>query len=274
VMAQFARDRLVFSDVLEMSFSCDPSGDHVYRFSYAFPGFRDDEAGVSATLLAWCELFGPQAAEACRTVLRAARSRVVTQPLFGFAYDSGGPRVKLYLQFDDSGPRAALDLASRILSRPLRDLESAGRLHLLCLDLGERGLAGAKLYFVRDHLPLAALEAEVGPVPLVSALADLGVTALRDLLLIHRTTGPEDDGLMRASEVDFSLPDNDVLWSDVRRLPHVNAHLARSPHLAELASAFRLAMRRVSGSVGDGRKLNVYYTLAEAPRGSEVTLAG
>jgi hypothetical protein len=267
VIDRFSRDRDVFSDVLEMSFSCDETGGHLYRFSYAFPGFRGDEAGTSSSLLAFSDPFGPRAVEAARTTLRAARSPAVAQILFGFAHDAGSPghsfRVKFYLQFEDAAGNAALNLAARMLGPQLRGLSQAGRLHLMCVDVGEHGLAAAKLYFVQDRLALSAVGATVGDVPLVAALADLGVTSLRDVLTIHRVTGPEDETFLRPSEVDFSLLDNDLLWDDVRALPHVKARLAETPALTDLAEAFKLATRRLSGSVGDGRKLNVYYTLAE-----------
>ena len=270
VVDRFSRDRNVFSDVLELSFSCDETGGHLFRFSYAFPGFRGDEAGTSSSLLAFSDPFGPRAVEAARTTLRAARSPAVAQILFGFAHDAGSPehcwRMKLYLQFEDAAGNAALNLAARMLGPQLRGLSRAGRLHLMCVDVGERGLAAAKLYFVQDRLSLSAVAATVGDVPLVAALAELGVTSLRDVLTIHRVMGPEDESFLRPSEVDFSLLDNDLLWDDVRALPYVTAHLARTPALTELTAKFKLAMRRVSGSLGDGRKLNVYYTLAEPAR--------
>jgi len=84
--------------------------------------------------------------------------------------------------------------------------------------------------------------------------------------VIHRVTGPDDETFTSPSELDFSLADNDLLWDDVRALPDLTAQLARSPRLGELAASFRLATRRISGSVGDGRKINVYYTLAERER--------
>jgi hypothetical protein len=277
VIDRFARDRTLFSDILEMSFSCDARGEHLYRFSYAFPGFRGDETSVSSSLLAFCHPFGPRAVEAAQTTLRAARSPAVAQILFGFAHDAGEAgqawRVKFYLQFADRAGSAALKLATRILGPQLGGLSRAGRLHLMCLDVGEHGLAAAKLYFVQDRLALDAMAATVGDVPLLGALADLGVSSLRDVLTIHRVAGPEDAAFLRASEVDFSLPDNDLLWDDVRRLPYVKAHLARSPALTELAAGFKLATRRVSGSVGDGRKLTVYYTLAERERPRVTALA-
>ncbi len=141
VVERFGRDRLVFSDVLEASFSCDRDGGHLYRFSYAFPGFRADPAGVGATLLDFCRPFGPHVEDACRAVLRAARSRAVAQPRFGFAQDGAGRfRVKLYLQVHAAEAAAGRDLAGRMLGRRLPEGLAAGApLHLLCFDLGAGG---------------------------------------------------------------------------------------------------------------------------------------
>jgi hypothetical protein len=268
VIDRLRRDRLLYSDVLEASFSCDREGAHLYRFSYAFPGLRADPEGVAATLRDLCRPFGPPVEEACGAVLRAARSRAVAQILFGFAHDGGrGLRVKLYLQFHAGEARAALELAGRMIGRRLDALQHGGALHLLGLDLGSRGLAGAKLYVAIDRIRLDALPTRVGPVPLAAALADLGVSELRDVLAIHRVAGRDDDGLARPVEIDFSLPDNDLRWGDVRAIPPVQRLLARSPAIAGLMADFRIAVRRVSGSVGDDEKrekLNVYYVLAEA----------
>ena len=276
VIDRFRRDRLVFSDVLEASFSCDPEGAHLDRFSYAFPGFRADPAGVAATLLGLCRPFGAPAIDACHTALRAARSRAVAQPLFGFADDGGGrSRAKLYLQFHAHEAAAALDLAGRLLGRRLdARLAARGPLHLLCLDIGARGLTSAKLYFALDRLRLDAFPARVGPVPLVAALAFLGVSELRNVLAIHRIAGRDDEGLAHPVEVDFSLPDNDLRWQDVRALPPVQALLAPRPEVAALEASFGIAVRRISGSVGEGHKLNVYYVLTELAREAEVASAG
>jgi hypothetical protein len=267
VIDRLRRDHLRYSDVLEASFSCDREGAHLYRFSYAFPGLRADPEGVAATLRDFCRPFGPPVEEACGAVLRAARSRAVAQILFGFAHDGGrGFRVKLYLQFHAGEAAAALELAGRMIGRRLDDLRPGGPLHLLGLDFGGpggRGLAGAKLYFAIDRIRIDALATRIGPVPLAAALAELGVSELRDVLAIHRVAGRDDDGLARPVEIDFSLPDNDLRWDDVRAIPPVQTLLARSPAVADLTAGFRVAVRRVSGSVGAGEKLNVYYVLAE-----------
>src|SRR6185437_7650352 len=83
VIDRFRRDRLVYSDVLEHSFSCERGGGYVYRYSYAFPGHQRDPQGVAATVLAFCRPFGAPAEQACRAVLRAAQARAVTQVIFG-----------------------------------------------------------------------------------------------------------------------------------------------------------------------------------------------
>jgi len=270
LLRRYRVDHPHFSDVLEPSFCCDDEGAQLYRFSYAFPGVRVDADGVATTLLELCRPFGAHVEGACRTLLRALRSRAVAQPLFGFARDGADRfRVKLYLQFHATEAEAARELAGHVLGRPLpRDLAGGAPLHLLGLDLGADGLAGAKLYFMLDRVRLDDFPTRIGPVPLVAALSELGVSELRDVLTIHRIEGRDDDALARPAEVDFSLVDNALRWSDVRALQPVREHLDRSPVLAELESTFPLRMRRVSASVvgggGAADKLNVYYVLADS----------
>jgi hypothetical protein len=268
VLEQFQRDARVYSDVLEPSFSCDPEGAHLHRFSYAFPSFRADPDGVSRILLRMCRPFGEAALSACRAVVRAARTPPVAQPLFGFADDGGGRfRTKLYLQLRPGEERGGLHLVERMLGRSLAAVDAPGPLHLVCFDVGQRGLVGAKLYFVRDRLRVDD-PSPLGPIPLVAALAELGVSELRYVLAIHRFAGPDDGGGARPTEVDFSLPENDLRWDDLRQVLPVRTLLTRSPEVGHLEQGFRLAVRRVSGSIGDGRKLNVYYGLAGGVTGT------
>ena len=267
LLARYAEDCGERPDVLEPSFSCDPTGAHVYRFSYGFPTLRRQRAEVERTVLTLSAPLGAHVVAAARTVLRAARSPAVEQVLFGYAHGEGGAtaRPKLYLQFLPGAPAGALALAGRMLGTPLDSLERLGPLHLLCLDVGSAGLSAAKLYFSIDRIAVDDVPSRIGPVPLVAALEELGVAELRHLLAIHRLRGPDDAAAARAVEVDFSLEDNDLRWLDVRALPLVRAQLERSQTLGELQTSFRLAVRRISGSVGDGSKLNVYYGLNEAP---------
>jgi hypothetical protein len=271
LLARYAEDCGERPDVLEPSFSCEPSGAHVYRFSYGFPTLRRHRAEVERTVMALSLPLGGRVTAAARTVLRAARSPAVEQVLFGYAHGASGSaaRPKLYVQFLASEPAGALDVAGRMLGRALDSFERPGPLHLLCLDVGAGGLSGAKLYFSIDRILLDEVPSRVGPVPLLAALRDLGVVELRRLLAIHRLRGPDDAGVVRAAEVDFALEDNDLRWLDVRDLPVVRAKLERSPVLADLQTSFRLAVRRISGSVGEGSKLNVYYGLNEPYRGTK-----
>jgi hypothetical protein len=265
VFARFARDHVRRFNVLEPSLSCDATGVRLYRFSYSLPDVAADPAGTAETLLALGRPFGPAVEDACRRVLRAARDRAVEQVIFGYADDGGGrSRVKLYLQFRAGAREAGLSLAGRLLARALEPaLADAGALHLVGLDLGAHGLAGAKLYFLQDRVSPAWLAARAGRAPLVEALAEAGVAELRDVLTIHRLEGPDDDG-RRPAEIDLSLADNDLLWSEVRALPPIGELLARHPVVGELESTFDLCVRRVSASLGDAGKLNVYYVLMEA----------
>jgi hypothetical protein len=272
VVERFRRDRLAYSDVLEGSFTCDDRDARLHRFSYAFPGFRADPAGVASAIGRFCRPFGRAAEEACVTVIRAAKSKAVAQLLFGFASDGGGrSRVELHLQFHGWEAPAALVVAGQMLGVPLGDrLGVFGPLHQLCLDVGPRGLVAAKLYSVIERLRLDDVAVRVGPVPLADALRELGVTELQNVRAIHRLRGPGEAGILRPSEIAFSLQDNDLRWADVRRLPPVRALLDRHPAIGELEASFRLAVQRVSGSVAGDRgraKLTVYHVLTEVEPG-------
>jgi hypothetical protein len=265
LLARYATDRHERPDVLELSFSCDAAGAHLYRFSYGFPTLRRERASVERVLLDLCQPLGAPVVEAARTVLRAARSPGVEQIIFGYAHAEGDspPRIKLYVHFLAGEPALALDVAARMLGRRCNEFAHPGPLHLLGLDVGSSGLSGAKLYFLLDRVRVDEVAGRIGPVPVVSALAALGLSELREVLAVHRMRAPDDAGVELAAEVDFALEPNELRWVDVRALAPVRALLERNPRVAALERSFRLAVRRVSGSVGDGGKLNVYYGLSE-----------
>ena len=211
---------------------------------------------------------GDAAIEASRRVLRAARSPLATEVLFGYADDGdGASRAKLWLQLRPGARAAALDLASAMLGRPLgAELADAGELHLVGLDLGAHGLAGAKLYF--SHPPTATREviARLGPCPIVEALAAAGVDEIGELLTVHRLAGPGDDGVRHPVEIDLGLAECELPWREVRALPPIADRLARHPAVARLEAAFTLDFRWICVGLGDRDKLNVYYALAEPAR--------
>ncbi len=267
---RFAADRNRWSEVLEPSFSVDGEGVHLARFSYGLPGFRADPAGVGRTIEALCAPFGDAAIAAGGAFVRAAERPAVEQPLFGVAHDGArGVRVKLYLQFDAGAPAAATATAAAVLGAR-RLATSSAPLHLLGLDVGPRGLAGAKLYHLHPRVSLSSPPAWLGRTELVDALAARGVAELRDVLAIHRLDGPDDAGAGVARELDFSLPDNDLGWPALRALAPVARLLPAGGPVDELFAAFRLGVRRVSASVGPLAKLNAYYVLGEteAARGA------
>jgi hypothetical protein len=265
ILAQFERDRGRYADVLEPSFSWSPGAPCLRRLSYAFPGFRGDPAGTADALRALCAPFGEGILAQVERPLRAARHPAVAQPIFGFAHD-GRPaarRVKLYLQFEDGRDRAALELAERILGAQLAGrLPSGGALHLLGVDLGERGVVGAKLYVLHRRLDVASVASRIGRAPLVEALAARGQRELRDVLAIHRLSAPGDPGLLRAAEIDFAPGDSGLAWADLRPLLPAPACAA----FAAVEAAFPIRVRRVSVPVGRDDKLNVYYVLDPAVR--------
>ncbi len=247
LLSRYATDRHERPDVLEPSFSCDAAGTHLYRFSYAFPTIRRERDAVERVLLDTCRPFGAHVVEAASTVLRAAPSRAFEQILFGYAHGRGSAaaRVKLYVQFVAGESEIALDVAGRLLGRSPTEIARPEPLHLLCLDMGSEGVSGTKLYFWFDRIGLDDLERRLGPVPLATALRNLGVAELREVLAIHRLSGPEDASASRAAEIDFPLEINGLRWLDVRALPPVRALLERSPSVAMLERSFRLAVRRI-----------------------------
>jgi hypothetical protein len=261
IVDRFVRDRMTYSDVLEASCSFDGDRALFYRFSYAFPGFRADPEGVGRTLLELSRLTGAHVEEACRTVLRAARRPAVDQLLFGFAHDGDArQRAKLYLQFHPAAGRAAVDLASQMIGCPVP--WTGTQLHMLCLDVGEAGLACAKLYFTIERVAVDDVPSLAGPVPLVDALAPLGVSELRNVLLVHRVTDPSA-GWPGPVEFDFPLADNGLSWGDLRESAPVKALVGPCAAFGALFTEFRLTVRFASASIGHAGKLNVYYALTE-----------
>ena len=265
VLKRLAADRTRFSEVVEPSCSLDETGWHFLRFSYAVPGFRADPVGDAGDLLALCRPFGEALSEQVRALLGPARHQAVSLPLMGIAYDAADAwRVKLYLQFADDAGDEPLGIAARLSGRSdLASLFRGRHLHLIGIDLGARGIAGAKLYFRLPQVRLADVARVAGPVALLDDLAGSGVEALRNLLVIHRMRRRDDPALERAAEVDFALPENDLCWEDLAASPIVQRARAGDSPLAALEGAFTLGVRRVSVAVGRADKLNVYFVLNE-----------
>lgn len=270
VTEALARDRERFSDVFEPSFSIDEAGEHAFRFSYAFPGFRGAPAPAVASALAAAAPFGPAITAATKRLLRAAADPSVEQPLVGLAWDRGAePRHKVYLQFRDAAGPAAADLAARVLGLPWLPSAlaaappapaAAPRLHMLGVDFGREGLLGAKLYLAH---PLVA----PGDGALARALAPLaaGPRPFRNVLAIHRL-GPASRAaaaLPPASDVDLGLAENGLAWEEVAKAPDLALDLGRSRSFALLFSTFRLGVRRLSLGLAAGGRRTVYYALRE-----------
>jgi hypothetical protein len=243
VLARFLAERHRFSDILECSLSADESGLDLARFSYAFPGLLHNRGAIERCILAWTTALGPAPAAAARRVLQAARSPIVAQLLIGHAH-APRPRTKLYLQFrDDAGP-AALDLAHALLGTDRRTDSDPLPLHLLGLDIGPTGLAGAKLYFVAPIRTYPGL-----PIP------------LEQPLWIHRLRHPDDRDFIHASELDIAC--TPTAWSALAAAPALAPHHAARTAFTALATAFKLRPRRLSLGLGETRKFNLYYVLDE-----------
>jgi hypothetical protein len=239
---------------------------HPLRFSYAFPASRDDLAGTIAELATWYAAFGSDVAGWAGTVLRYAHDPAIERLLFGLAWDSPERwRVKLYLELSP-GARA-LRHAARLVGNVQIPSRFEGReLPLVGLDLGPRGLVGAKLYFRLAELSLAAPPPFLTDVELLGELAP-AIPVLRDVLLIHRFGGPNDEGGWRVSELDFALPENGLHWCRVGGLRSLRRLRSPGDLLERLERSFPLGFRRISVPVGRPEKLNAYYVLAQGSVG-------
>jgi radical SAM superfamily enzyme YgiQ (UPF0313 family) len=238
VLARFERDRWRAGDALEPSVSAGPDGVCAYRFSYA----------GGAGLRSFCEPLGEAIVQAAARVARAARNPCVAQPLFGYANDIQARRAKLYLQFRDGSDGEARALACSVTgASPSAVGAIEGALHLLGLDLGERGVVAAKLYFARR---------DVAPRDL--GCADLGV--LPEALVVHSLRAPSDPLVPVA--VDFALADAATSWPALAETLAAD-HPAAVATVESIADRFRIAVRRVSLFPRSAGRLNVYYVLDE-----------
>jgi hypothetical protein len=173
--------------------------------------------------------------------------------LFGYARGTPTGRVKLYLQFKDGAGSAPLALARAVtgVRRPLAS-ESLP-LHLLGLDVGDEGLAGAKFYFLARALAPGE----------TSTWAPRWHRPLANALLIHRAQGPDDPGAARPSDLDFAPDESGFGWSELAASTALAPYGALLSSLADLSREFRLRVRRVSLARPPAHRLNVYYALDE-----------
>lgn len=264
VVERFGRDRMRFSEVFEPSFSLGPAGGEFFRFSYAFPGHREDRPATEEALLGLAEPLGQPVTTHLECMAPAFGDRSVQQPLFGLAAPArGAPLAKLYLQFEPEAGAQALALAGRLTSIGSLTRRFAGRaLHLLGIDLGPGGISGVKLYFLEPELDLGRGGGLQDATPLLADLVKRGRHRLRDALIIHRAAGPDDPGLDRPAMIDFGLLANELRWQDLVACPSLGG-LAERPQVTALMNRFRLAVRRLSVAPGDAPRINVYYTLTE-----------
>lgn len=291
LLAAFARDRARYSDILEASFSIDARGEHAYRFSYAFPGWRPTSGpgAIEAVhaALACAAPFGPALVGATRRLLRAATDPVVEQPLIGIAWDrDGAPRHKVYLQFVSGAGGGAVALAERITGvRGLAACLGGGALHMLGIDLGAGGVLGAKLYVAHDRVIAAGdddgeeeeeeeeekeneREKSIVGVALgrlvgggASGAAGQG-RAFRNVLAIHRIEGASG-AVPPLTDVDIGLAENGLGWGEIAGAPWISERLRESRVARVLLERFRVGVRRVSISAGSQPRLSVYYVLRE-----------
>lgn len=239
-LAAYRGDITRFSDILEFSAqtsAAQPTDAQTRlstyaRFSYAFPGYRDDfnHAQSSFARIAASAGLGDVAPR----LMRVAKHPSVQQPIVGLAMDDPStPRPKVYLQFHQGASDAARGVAAALLTRDLRELPP-GALHMLGLDFNASGaLSGAKLYMHAGDAP-----------------ATIPAALVRDGLHIHRLSTP--DGSFASETFDFALA-SEADWPSLQReVPVFTAFRA-------LEEAFEIRVRRASLST-DGR-VTAYYVL-------------
>jgi hypothetical protein len=259
LLDRFEGDRGHYSEIFEPSFSIDSAGAHLYRFSYAFPGFRADPQGTVGSIAALCAPFGEEVTGHARQLLAPAEDACVEQLLFGLAYDdSENWRVKLYYQFKNHAGDRPLVLAGRLAGATIGDRVASKSLHLLGIDLGRGGIRQVKFYFLHENVP-----PEVREVGLIKRLASAGRGRLSDFLTIHRMRQKDDPGLESAAEVDFPLIGNELLLDDLLGYSELARLVPAGGPLGQLKSGFRPAFRRISVPVGVLDKVNLYYILTE-----------
>jgi len=259
IFDRYASDRAGFGNVLEPSLSTAGDAVHRYRFSYGFPRFRDDEAAVADVVVRAAEALGGRfrrsAVEAARKAMLASAHECVRMPIVGVAFDGAQPRFKVYLLFHAGSDAAARALAREVLGAH-DEPRQPGEIHMVGLDVGERGVIGAKLYFEHRGYALPAGYA-------------LRPRVLSRVLAIHALSSPDEES-DRPSAIDFAVGDQvDALDAGGAGAswPELEAELepafpAGIRAFNDIASRFRLRVRRVS-VFGEPRKLNVYYVLDE-----------
>jgi hypothetical protein len=259
LLDRFDRDRGQYSEIFEPSFSADSAGVHLYRFSYAFPGFRADPGGVVDSIAALCAPFGEEVTGHARQLLAPAEDPCVEQLLFGLAYDdSENWRIKLYYQFKDHAGDQPLVLAGRLAGATIGDRVGSKSLHLLGIDLGRGGIRQVKFYFLHEDVP-----PEVREAGLIRHLASIGRGRLGDFLTIHRMRQKDDPGLESVAEVDFPLIGNELRIEDLLGYAELARLIPAEGPFGQLKSGFRPAFRRISVPVGILDKVNLYYVLTE-----------
>ena len=261
VEARFTADLPELWDVFEPSLTADARGGAALRFSYGFPRRTAEEAERAATAMA--RPFGDAAVAAATKVARALSHPATQQIMFGYARAAGrtteglrarvappppANRVKLYLMMRDGETTAALDLARRILGYDGPLSSDALPLHAVGIDVGATGMVGAKLYFHR--VEASAQEAQQW----------FGVAApLRNLLLIHRLSGPDDPKAEHPSEIDMDPVENGLTWAQLRETEPIRSSIAMLSILDDLSSEFDVDVRRVTVGVPPASKQTVYY---------------
>ena len=256
-----ALDRDHYSEVFALSASRSRGQEHLFRFSYALPDFREAPGRALALARGIGGLYGEAALRLFEHGLALAEDPAVMLPLLGLEDDGAGRfRAKISLQFADGAGAAALSIAERLFGATGWEERFAGRrLHMIGVDAGPHGLVGAKLYF--DASPLRLDASWLASSGLVADLRAAGVEALTDALAIHRFASADDPRGEIATEVDFGLASNELPWSVIRALPRFAS--AAPATLAALESAYHLGVRRLSIEAASDDKLTSYYILAE-----------
>ncbi len=256
------RDRYSFT--LEFSRSDTQGASSSYRFSYAFPAFGEGrEKEETAACVALFQPFGQAVADMAQRLLDVVKPAAMNQILMGLDAALSGNRYKLYFQFSPGEAAQKLAFCRRLLpANRLKTLaDSIFRLHLAGVDFSERGVFRVKLYFLFDPLNGAVFASRYGKTHLFGILGDFARDGLRDFLEIHRLgAGGKPEGL----EIDLGLLPNHLTAEDFLKIPTIATSGSNASNMLENSCEDRRhVVNRLSLSIDDSHKLNLYYRIVE-----------
>lgn len=263
LLPRFAVDRQHTSDIFEVSMSIEHESINFARFSYALRDFQAAPEATAQWALTFGRCFGPFVGDVFQQLLKRVRHPCVEQILVGAAFDAPGQwRAKLYVQFKHDAGAEALKLAGVLTGIPaLAKRAPPHALHLLGIDITEKGISGAKLYFM---IPRVGLEAPLWGESrsLFKRVLPKPGQAFENVLSIYRVDSPDGDGLRHPTDVDLHLGENHLRWSDFAKFPEFDGMANEIAIYENAKQTFDITERRLSVSVTSQPRLSLYYVLA------------